>query len=170
VSPSVKRLVVIGCVLAALPAAGSWALAGTLFYSPLKAMVQFGYIKSVTPKGKAYELRFDPALFLTGETANRAAADDGVIKPGESVDNDYYIRNPDHKLLTYKLPAGVPVTVLTVTTGPIATTKISVAELSQLVKGKNPKHRKLLDPRHFLGYWIKTSIDTVKSIDQQYQP
>ncbi len=47
-----------------------------------------------------------------------------------------------------------------------------VSELAQIVKGKNPKHRPLLEHGSLrgLGYWVKTRIDTVQSIDQQYQP
>ncbi|MGZ8793554.1 MAG: hypothetical protein ACXW0F_02710, partial [Gaiellaceae bacterium] len=31
--------------------------------------VQFGHIKSLKPKGKSFEMRFDPMWFLSGETA-----------------------------------------------------------------------------------------------------
>ena len=41
--------------------------------------VLYGYIKSLTKKGSSYELRFDPAFFLGGETANAAAAEDGAV-------------------------------------------------------------------------------------------
>jgi hypothetical protein len=37
----------------------------------------------------------DQAEFLTGEEANQAAVDDGVIQPGEDLPNDFYIRNDD---------------------------------------------------------------------------
>ena len=49
-------------------------------------------------------MRFDPALWLSGATANRAAIEDGVIRPGETVPNDYYIRNESRKQLTYAVP------------------------------------------------------------------
>jgi len=49
---------------------------------------------------------------------------------------------------------------------------VSIAELAQIVKGGNPKHRPLLETGSVrtLGYWLKTRIDQVQSIDQQYQP
>ena len=65
----------------------------------------FGYIKSLTKKGSSYELRFDPALFLGGETANVAAAEDGAVEPGEPVPNDHYVVDEGHRLLTYRVPA-----------------------------------------------------------------
>jgi hypothetical protein len=61
------------------------------------------------------------------------------------------------------------VTVVTIGALP-RSTRISVAELAAIVKGRNPKDRRLLDPRGFLGYWAKVRIDTVVTLDQQYQP
>jgi hypothetical protein len=162
-----KRLAVLGAVIAAAGAFGGWALATTAFFSPPATIVQFGYIRSITPVGKGFELRLDPAHWLEGLTAQRAAAQDG-----REVDNDYYIVNPDHRLLTYRLPASAAATVLINTSGGIRSTKVPIAELAQIVKGGNPKHRPLLETGSVrtLGYWVKTSIDTVRSIDQQYQP
>jgi len=44
--------------------------------------------------------------------------------------------------------------------------------VAQIVKGKNPQHRPLLErgsARH-RGYWVRTQTDAVEAIDQQYQP
>ena len=41
----------------------------------------YGHISSLTPKAGQYELRFDPAWFTSGVTANAAAAEDGVVEP-----------------------------------------------------------------------------------------
>jgi hypothetical protein len=158
-----KRLAVVA--LAGLLSAGAAFGARSLF-SPPKELVQFGYVGALTPQGKAYKLRFDPALWLQGETANRAAQADGVIRPGETVPNDYYIRNPDHKLLTYKLPASAHVTVL----DQLKTTKISVPRLALLLKTSKPCGRFALRPPCRLGFWMRYSIDTVRALDQQYQP
>ncbi len=130
-----RRLVVLGAALAVAAALGGWALASTLslpLFSPPRQIVEFGYVTSVTPTGKSYQLKLDAALWLEGRTANVAAAEDGVVKPGEPVPNDYYIRNPDHKLLTYKLPAGTHVTILV----NLQTTKVTVAKLAQLLVTK----------------------------------
>ncbi len=52
----------------------------------------FGHIASLKPKrAGGYELRFDPALFLSGATANVAAAEDGAVEAGQPVPNDSYV-------------------------------------------------------------------------------
>jgi hypothetical protein len=129
-------------------------------------LVQFGYIKSMTPKGGGYEMRFDPAWFLMGETANVAAAEDGAIEPGEPVPNDNYRLDEGHRLLTYIVPANARVTALT---NGVEGTRITVSELAQLVRGKNPFPRPLFEPIT-TGFWIRVKIDTVRSLDQQYLP
>ena len=133
--------------------------------APAGQTVLYGHIKSLTRKGRRFELRFDPSWWLSGVTAQRAAVADGALQPGEPVPNDYYIVEEGHRLLTYLVPASARVTV--VTRG-VPSTPISVPELAQIVKGKNPKHRPLLEPK--AGYWIRVAIDTVRSLDQQYQP
>jgi hypothetical protein len=85
------------------------------------------------------------------------------------VPNDYYIVEEGHRLLTYVVAPTARVTVLT--RGAPATTRIAVAELAQLVKGRNPKHRKLLEPK--AGFWIRIASSypsPVVSLEQQYQP
>src|SRR5918995_5100873 len=65
---------------------------------PPRQLVEFGYIKSLTRRDNGYELRFDPAWFLMGETANVAAAEDGKVAPGEPVPNDNYRLDEGHRL------------------------------------------------------------------------
>jgi hypothetical protein len=102
-------------------------------------------------------------------TAQRAAIEDKVIQPGEAVPNDYYILEEGHRLLTYIVPATTRVTVLTRRGGqPTPATAITVAELAQIVHGKNPRHRQLMEPK--AGFWIRVASDTARSLNQQYQP
>ena len=131
-----------------------------------REQVEFGYIKSLTAKNDGYQLRFDPALFLTGETASVAAAEDGAVEPGEPVPNDNYVVDEGHRLFTYKVPANARVTVLV--DSPDGK-PISVAQLAQLVAGKNPLPKPLFEPLQ-TGFWIRIRIDTVKALDQQYHP
>jgi hypothetical protein len=128
--------------------------------------VQFGYVKSLTRKGSRYELRFDPAWFLSGETANVAAAEDGAVEPGEPVPNDNYVVDEGHRLFTYLVPADARVTVLT---KGVSGSRITVNQLAELVRGKNPFPRPLFEPLT-TGFWIRIKIDTVRSLDQQYRP
>ena len=129
----------------------------------------FGHIASLTPKDDLYEMRFDPAWFTSGVTANAAAAEDGVVEPGEPVPNDNYRIEEGHRLLTYLVPADAHVTVLTRQGDPanFGATPITVAELAQLVDGQSPVE--LFEPLDS-GVWIRVNIDTVCALNQQYQP
>jgi hypothetical protein len=118
--------------------------------TPSGQFTLFGHIKSLTRKGTGFELRFDPALWLTGVTATRAKLEDTGFS---DVPNDYYIREEGHRLLTYKVPAAAPVTVLARGT---CTNRTTVAVLAR----SHPQ----------AGFWIRIRIDTVRSLDQQYQP
>ena len=134
--------------------------------------VLYGHIKTLRLVGGRYELRIDPALFLQGTAAERAAVEDGAIRRGEPVPNDYYIVDEGHRLLTFIVRRDAPVTVVTQRgIGPIETTRVSVPELAQLLAGKNPNHRHLAQPK--AGYWIGIGAkypDRVIALDQQYQP
>jgi hypothetical protein len=139
------------------------------FAGPPKVQTMYGHIRSLVRRGARYELRFDPALWLGGVTAQRAAEADGAIGPGEPVPNDYYIRDEGRRALTFLVPASARATVLT-STGGIQSTRVPISELAQIVRGKNPNRRKLYDRANGLGYWIRYTTDTVRTLDQQYQP
>jgi hypothetical protein len=128
--------------------------------------VEFGYLESLTRKGAGYELRFDPAWLLSGETANVAAAEDGVVDPGQPVPNDNFIVDEGHRLLTYEVPADAKVTVLADSP---SGTPVSVAQLAELLAGKDALGKPLFEPLT-TGFWIDVRIDTVRSLDQQYRP
>jgi hypothetical protein len=124
----------------------------------------FGHIKSLQAKDGGFVLRFDPEWFLSGVTANTAAAEDGAVPPGQPVPNDNYRVDEGHRLFTYKVPADADVTVITkAPTG----TPITVSQLAEIVNGTSKL--KLFEPLES-GVWLVVDGDTVGSIDQQYQP
>ncbi len=132
-----------------------------------RQVLEFGYIKSLTRTGAHYKMRFDPAWFLTGVTANTAAADDGAVEPGQPVPNDNYVLDEGHRLLTYTVPATAHVKVLTNQgDSGISGTPVTVAQLAEIVSGQSDL--KLFEPIE-TGFWIAVSIDTVRSLDQQYR-
>jgi hypothetical protein len=140
------------------------------FFAPPRVQVQYGHIRSLVRRGNRYELRFDPAFWLGGVTANRAAREDGAIGPGETVPNDYYIRDESRRPLTYLVPGSVQATVLVNGARGIRSLRVGVPELAAIVRGRNPRNRRLFDRGNDLGYWIRVATDTVRSLDQQYQP
>ena len=129
----------------------------------------FGHIASLEQRNGHYEMRFDPAWFTSGVTANTAAAEDGVIEPGEPVPNDNYRIDEGHRLLTYLVSPTAHVTVLTNSGDPagFGATPITVSDLSQLIRGQKPIT--LYEPLD-TGVWIRVHVDTACAIDQQYQP
>lgn len=131
--------------------------------------VLFGYVRSLTRQGGRYLARIDPSLVLTGITASTAAVEDRVLRPGESVPNDYYERNESTRPLTFRVPASAHVTVLVNPgTGP-RPAAVSVAELAQIVAGRNPRRRPgLWGPAS--GFYIRVAGDTVLALDQAYRP
>ena len=69
------------------------------------------------------------------------------------------------------VPRSAKVTVLTSGgTRGIASTRVTVAELAQILKGGNPKHRKLFGSALESGFWARVATDTVRSLDEQYHP
>jgi len=139
--------------------------------------VMYGHIRSLIRKGGRFEMRFDPAWWLHGVAAERAAVEDGVLAPGDPVPNDYYIVEEGHRLLTFVVASGAPVSILTRGSGGVGSTTITVPELAQLLRGKNPKRRPVYAPlRGFgkaFGFWILIGNkypNAVRSVDQQYQP
>jgi hypothetical protein len=172
-----RSLIVVAAALLALSAAGCGgtttvtktvtvsAAAKTGTAAPLE-LDQFGYIKSLIRKGAIFELRFDPAWLLSGKTATRAKFED---TGSTDVPNDYYVVNEGPRLLTYIVPAGAHVTIVGNGGKGIHAAPITVAELAQLVNGQNPLHHRLFEPVT-TGFWIRTRIDRVRSLDQQYFP
>jgi hypothetical protein len=129
--------------------------------TPAGETTLYGHIDSLVRSGNRYQMRFDPALWLTGRPAEAACA----CRP---VPNDYFIVDESHRLLTYVVPATADVTVLT---GGVHGTPITVAELARIVKGENPRHRRLSEPK--AGFWIRVGFtypSPVVALDQQYQP
>jgi hypothetical protein len=172
-----RSLIVVAAALLALGAAGCGgtrtvtktvtvsAAAKTGPGAPLE-LDQFGYIESLTRKGAVFELRFDPAWLLSGKTAARAKFED---TGSTEVPNDYYVVNEGHRLLTYIVSPGARVTIVANGAGGIHAAPITVTQLAELVNGRNPLHHRLFEPLT-TGFWVRTRIDRVRSLDQQYFP
>ena len=136
---------------------------------PPQERVEYGHIKSLVRTGDHYTLRFDPALLLSGVTANKAAEEDGAVEPGEPVPNDNYVVDEGHRTFEYIVPDGAKVTVLTNKGDPaqLGATPVTVSELAKIVNGTSDIE--LYEPLD-TGVWITVDGDTVRSLDQQYRP
>jgi hypothetical protein len=55
-------------------------------------------------------ISFDVAQFFYGKSVQKAAEEDGAVKPGEPVSNDHYERNPDTEARTLKVANDARVT------------------------------------------------------------
>lgn len=135
--------------------------------TPAGQTTVFGHISSLTRVGGKWKLRFDPAMLLLGATAEQQAFEETGSR---DVPNDSVTFDETHRLLTYLV---APTATVTIITQGVAPTTISVAELSRIVAGKNPAHRRLFgDPKSF-GFWIRvgdTYPNPVLTIDEQYHP
>jgi len=129
----------------------------------------FGQVKSLEREGDHYELRFDPAFFLSGVAANVAKAEDEhtACRPSDCppVDNDNYVVDESHRLLTYVVPADVRGGVITTCCTP--STTITVDQLAEIVSGQSSL--KLFEPLS-TGVWILVHVDAVRTFAQQYLP
>jgi hypothetical protein len=127
--------------------------------------ILYGHIKSMTRKGGGYEMRFDPAWWLTGRAAEQAKFEDTGSR---DVPNDYYIVEEGHRLLTFPVSRDADITVLVDGANRV---RISPSELNQIVHGKNPNHRRLSEPK--AGFWIRIGEkhpNPAVRLFQQYQP
>jgi hypothetical protein len=167
-----KSSLVILALVAALAAPAlavshtSAAPTSTAVATKLPQSVMYGHVKTMTRKGRRFEIKFDPAWWLTGVAAERAKLQD---TGSSDVPNDYYILEEGHRLLTFVVLPSARVTVLT--GGGAQRTGISAGELAQLVNGRNPNHRRLSEPK--AGFWIRVGVkypNPAVTLDQQYQP
>lgn len=168
-----RLLATILCVLCVLLAAGCGSTktvtrtvtikSAKLSVGPPREVVVYGFIRSLKQSGSSYDLRFDPALLLSGKTANQAALED---TGSSDVPNDNYTVNESKRTYLYVVPPTAVVRVLTSGSN-LNGTPITVAQLAQLVAGKKPV--KLFEPLDS-GIWMRYANDKVESLDQQYHP
>jgi hypothetical protein len=125
----------------------------------------FGAIKSVDAAG--LKLVFDLEQFFTGEAADKAAQEDGVIGPGEHVDNDVYIRNVNPLLRTVPISATVSISIVRWTNCCEDRLSPNLATFAQAFPGPGPT-----DDFHGpnSAYWLTVKNGTIVKIEEQYLP
>jgi hypothetical protein len=124
----------------------------------------FGYIKAVDTGNRT--VVFDLAEFLQGDAADHAAQDDGVIKPGEHVDNDYYIRNRNTRLRTVPFSGDVKIRI--VDWAHCCDSKDGALQPFAASFQANGKTEEYHGPDS--GYWLTVHGGSITTIEEQYVP
>jgi hypothetical protein len=119
----------------------------------------FALVRSLAPGGAATgSMELDLAQWFDGDAADAAAAEDGVIAPGQQIENDYYIRNVSDRLRV------MPVA------GDAATRVVDWDNCCELV----PSTVDALSARGFDGgreaFWLTVRGGTVVGLDEQFRP
>lgn len=124
----------------------------------------FGYIKKVSTRGATTSLTIDYAQLFTGAAATRAARADG-----EPVDMDFYIRNKNTRLRTFKIDPAVQITVQTynmASSGQVGDRSLSLATFKSIFQTRPSNNENMVvNP-----YWITLKGSTVTKIKEQYLP
>jgi hypothetical protein len=128
----------------------------------------FGYISSVSTAGPTATLAFDEALFLTGDAAQKAAEEDGVVAPGETVPNDYYIRNLEKTTQTLRIANDAKITAKRCPLCRHGRNGQLGPFLASFMKGRQT----FADPYRgkYSLYWLTIRDGEVAAIDEQYVP
>jgi hypothetical protein len=170
----VRRLAILATATLVLAGCGgddasSPATSGTTTGTTTQAQAageQFGYIRSVSTAGPAATLAFDEAEFLTGDEAQRAAEEDGVVQPGEPIPNDYYIRNPDKTTQTLPIATDAKITARRCS----LCRKGQPGDLEDFLASFMKTGQTYADPYRGAKsqYWLTIEDGTVVAIDEQY--
>jgi hypothetical protein len=128
----------------------------------------FGYIRSVSTAGPAATLAFDEAQFLTGQAAQKAAEEDGVVAPGETVPNDYYIRNRDQTTQTLRIANDAKITAKRCPLCRHGRDGQLGPFLASFMQGRQT----FADPYRgkYSLYWLTIKDGEVAAVDEQYVP
>jgi hypothetical protein len=118
----------------------------------------FALVRSLAPAGAAASMELDLAQWFDGDAADTAAAEDGLIAPGEQIENDYYIRNVSDRVRV------MPVA------GDATTRVVDWDNCCELV----PSTVDALAARGFDGgrdaFWLTVRSGMVVALDEQFRP
>ena len=131
--------------------------------SALEDGEHFGYIRALN----GVEMNFDEAEFLTGDEANQAAIEDGFIEEGDTVPNDYYIRNEEKTVARLRISRDVTILVETSSMdGMVGPAPADVSWLWCALVSKDPRQA----GHAHSPYWIEVTDGVVTRIEEQYLP
>jgi hypothetical protein len=131
---------------------------------PLADGRYFGRLAAVGVDQNPPRLVIDVQRFLTGEEADRAAAQDGVIQPGEHIPNDYYIVNDDPRWRTLPIDPGAQVSLTTYPFGDVDSPGVVTLERFGQIWDADRGSITLFP------FWITVRDGTVVELEEQYLP
>jgi hypothetical protein len=119
----------------------------------------FALVRSLAPAaGGPASMEIDLAQWFDGDAADAAAAEDGVIQPGQQIENDYYVRNVSDRMRV------MPVA------GDAATQVVDWENCCDLV----PSTVDALAARGFAGgrdaFWLTVDGGVVVGLSEQFRP
>jgi hypothetical protein len=127
----------------------------------------FGRINEIAIGDSGTELVFNLQQFLMGEEARQAAIADGVLKPGEELPNDYYIRDQNPKLRNMPLADDAKIRI------------VNWENCCDLIDGERDPWLAAFAPGadHFhkyhgqdSPYWLTVQNGIVVMVEEQYLP
>jgi len=122
-------------------------------------------IKTIDYSGN--KLTFDLIQWFQGNAADKAAREDGVIGPGEHIENDIYSRNDSKQLRTFDVDSGAPVTVVWwhKDMDPDGVKVITLAQLYNVFQGSASWQQNDTGV-----YWISVKDGKITQMKGQYSP
>lgn len=124
----------------------------------------FGFIEAVDDAG-GVEIDFDLAQWFSGEEANRAAEEDGVIEPGEGVPNDYYVRNVNERVRTLPVAGDAAISVVRRE----CCESQALGSVEEWVRWYRESPPNMFGGRDS-AWWVTVEAGTVVGIEEQYRP
>lgn len=122
---------------------------------------------SLSDDSQEDELLVDVAEWYVGEDANREALEDGEIEPGDSVPNDYYIRNDDPAQISMQVADDIVVVTTTADRHNIPTPKCKEWRAwIAAVRDPQPWQESIIRS----PYWLTVQDDAVVRAAEQYLP
>ena len=130
---------------------------------------QFAFIKKIYTKSSSDFAEVDYAQFLTGDEADKAAQEAGEVGTGEDVPNDYYIKNVNGKIRTFKISQNVKIIVQTnkmASGGQLQDQQITYSTFKHIFITK-PNNQSMMVNN---GYWLTIKGDEITKFKEQYVP
>jgi hypothetical protein len=123
----------------------------------------YGVLKAVAADPNTVDL--NEQEYFSGTAADKAAIEDGVLKEGESMPDDTYIRDTSKAVVTLAVVDSPEVGVLKFDGGSPDTQPVTYAEFVKLFNSPNDKGALR---QH--GYWLTVDGGEVTIIEEQFHP